>query len=245
MPRGQWLRAPGRNWTPDKLLQLADLLAEGETDAAIARIFGKTVTAVRLARKRHGLPSRRKLLMTQRAVEAAMGIPDSGKAVAGWIKRGWLRARVGERVGRHRERYVTREALYDFLADPRYWHVWRPERIRDAQLRLWARELRLDNYIRIGEAAQRLGVGHSAVNCYINAGLLPARRWGNWWVRESDVAAFTPPCERSKKGMALRWTHTERRTLARMRRGGASFRQIAETLGRSPGSVYKASRVRA
>jgi len=198
MPKGQWLRRT--NWTPDRLLALEELLARGLTDDAIAVRLGKTVNAVCLARKRHGIPCRRKLISTQRGISRLMGV-SCQKTVACWIKRGWLRSRRGARIGRHFERYVSREQLLTFLENPAHWHVWRPGLITEPSLRAWALDMRTVRYLCSGEVGRLLSVHHSTVNTWIGKGLLPAQRWGNWWIRESDLAGFIPPGERSKHGM--------------------------------------------
>lgn len=240
MPKGHW---PGRrNWTPAELLELQELLSHGLTDDRIAHSLGRTALAIRLARKRHGIVGRRQLFLTTRGVAKAIGVRCS-KTVAKWIRRGWLRARKGQQVGPHHEYYVAREALYDFLQDRRYWHVWRPDRIEDPEIKDWAAERRLERYLRPGEVAARLCVHQHAVNQWIHKGLLPAYRWGNWWLKESDVEAFRLPCERSRKGMIeRRWTPQERLRLWAFRNAGCSWKQIGEALGRSVGSVSSAWR---
>ena len=187
-------------WTSGRLLELEEMLAHGVNDDAIARALGRTVNGIRLARKRHGLHSRRQHLMTVTAVAYAMGVPCS-KSVAEWIRRGWLPAQRGPRVGLGRERYVTLEALYDFIQNREYWPAWRPERIRDARVQEWVRGLHRERYLRSGEVAARFFVGHASVNEWIHKGLLPAIRWGNWWVAESDLTGFKAPCERRRNGL--------------------------------------------
>src|SRR3990167_9577322 len=98
----------GPTWTNESLLDLEDLLAAGATDQAVARRLGRTVTAVRVARKRYGVPCRRRLIMTQRGVARLMGV-GCGKTVSRWIEEGWLRSRPGASLGNGRERYVTRD----------------------------------------------------------------------------------------------------------------------------------------
>ena len=196
--KGHW---PGRgNWTPDRLLELEELLSSGLTDKVIARRMGKSITAVHVARKRYGVPCRRRLIMTQRGVARLMGI-GCAKTISRWIAEGWLRGRPGEVLGNGRECYVTREDLLAFLDDPAHWHIWRSERITEAGLRSWAEEKR-GRYLSVGQVAGRLNVVAGTVWNYIQRGLLPACRWGNWWVREDDLEGFVPPCERPRRRAA-------------------------------------------
>lgn len=145
----------GPNWTKDRLIELEKLLTNGMTDEAIGRQLGRTVNAIRLARRHHGIPGRRQLLMTTTAVAKAMGIPCA-KTVSEWIRRGWLRARKGQWVGRYRERYVTEEALYDFLTDPQYGMAWEPKRIRDRRIKGWLKGIPREKWLRTGEVAAQL-----------------------------------------------------------------------------------------
>jgi len=190
----------GPNWTADQVLTLEEMLAEGVSDRAIARHLGRSVTAIHVARKRYGVPCRRRLIMTQRGVARLMGIACS-KTVSRWINEGWLRARAGAVLGNGRERYVIRDDLLRFLEDPARWHVWRPEPITDPDLRAWATEIRA-HYLTVGEVARRLKVGGGTVNAWIHKGLLPACRWGNWLVREDALIGFVPPCERPRRRTA-------------------------------------------
>ena len=235
MSKGCW---PGRgNWTADRLLELEQLLARGLTDDAIAVRLGKTVNAVCLARKRHGIPCRRKLIMTQRGVSRLMGV-SCQKTVSAWIRRGWLHSRRGARIGHHFERYITREQLLTFLECPAHWHVWKPERITEPNLRDWALDMRTVRYLRPGEIAQRFFVHHKTVNTWIGKGLLPAQRWGNWWVRESDLEGFELPCNRSKRGRQRRcFSQSERLRIWQMREQGETWQEVADALNRPLGSV--------
>jgi len=59
------------------VLLLEELLASGSTDEKIARQMGKTVTAVRMARKNHRLLCRRRLIMTLSAVVTGTEIRET------------------------------------------------------------------------------------------------------------------------------------------------------------------------
>jgi hypothetical protein len=81
-------------------------------------------------------------------------------------------------------------------------------------------------------------VQHSAVNNWVHDGHLPATRWGNWWVKESDLAGFVPPCERSKTGLTpRRFTDDEDAAMVRLRAEGKTLDAIAAAQGRAIGSI--------
>jgi len=240
MPKGY---SPSRNnWTNAERCAVEEGIADGLPLAAIAKRIGRSTTAVEVYCKRN---LRRRLRRPYSACATArlLGIGD-GKTVERWARFGWLCATRHVRAGGGRRLAITHDALLTFIEDERYWHVWSPERIRERRLREYASEQRaavgaLGRWLTPGEAARRLGVGHAAVNDYIRRALLPARRWGNWRIRESDLAAFVSLCERSKRGIpAVRFTPTEDARLIAMRAGGATWTAIAAALGRSIGSVY-------
>jgi hypothetical protein len=234
MPKGYY---GDRNWTGAQLLTLEEGLALGWTDERIARAIGRSVTSVQLARKRRGW---RKPRLSAQAVAETMGKPCS-KPVTKWIQRGWLTACKGERVGPSRKWVILQEDLIAFLENPEYWPAWKPERITLPWLREWALSIRQERWLSTGGVAKRLHVGHSAVHAWIQRGLLPAKRWGNWWVSESALAGFEPPCNRSKAGLTVRRFSKAERVHVHSRRGhGAKWQDIAADLNRSISSVFGA-----
>jgi hypothetical protein len=230
-------RAP--RWTPAEVAKLEELLSHGLSDAEIGQRLGRSDNAVNIARKRHGIPSRHKQLLTSRRVADRLGLGCS-KKVAYWIKRGFLRGRRAAGAGRYRMWLVEEDALLAFMEDPRYWHMWTPERVKDSGEREWATEIRKERYLSTGEVGRRLGVVSNAVLSWIQRGCLPAKRWGNWMVKESDLEGFIPPYERSRLGgTAKRFTHDEDHRLLVLRvEGGMSWTQIAGELDRAVSSVF-------
>jgi len=237
-PDGKVVRTRWR-WSEADLMTLEDMICAGRTDAQIGRVLACTTTAIRVVRKRRGIPCRRKVLHSANTIAKRLGIPCS-KTVTWWLREGYLKGRRGQRCGLNRSWYVTEEALLDFLADARYWHLWGPERIQDANLRQWVTEARNGAlFLTTGEVAARLSVAHATVHSYIQKGLLPAVRRGNWLIRAADLVGFVLPCERSKKGISnRRFTTDEDERLVSLRGVGRSWPQIAKDLGRSVGSVY-------
>lgn len=187
-----WRKRP-RWWTPDRLFTLADLIERGLTDAQIAAELETTADAVQLARKRHGIQPRSAHLLSCRAVADLLGIGCS-KKIRHLIRLKWLRGRRGQQWGPHRQWYIRREDVLAFLEHSDYWHVWSPEHITDSIIREWAIEMRVGvRFLTPGQVAWRMCVGVGAVNDWIHRGWLPARKWGNWWVLESDLDRFELP----------------------------------------------------
>ena len=227
-----------KRWTEDELLQLEQLIGRGLSDEAIGKRLGATAVAVNIARKRHGIAPRGRVLLTARTVAARLGVGCS-KTIAWWIKQGWLQGRKGQRCGKNRMWYVSEDALQEFLEDERYWHLWDPARITDSDWRTWAYHQRTVRFLTTREVGDRFAVCHSTVHDWIQRGLLPAVRHGNWLIREIDLAGFVPPCERPKTGLRLkRYSANEDRWLRYLLRQGSTVEEIAGTLERNSGSIY-------
>ncbi len=228
-----------REWTPERLAALDDLLDQGLSDVQIARRLGGAPRAVELARKRHGLEPRCARVITGHWAAALLGF-RCAKKVAKLVRRGAIRGSHGWRQGPYRVLMIDRLAIYDYLADPAWWHTWEPEWLTDADMRSWASEVRpaAARFLTTGAVARRLSVTPGAIKAYIARGELPARQWGNWLVDERDLVGFVPPCERPRTGRIHRlpkrpWTAAEQRLLLTCRANGERWGRIAERLGRT------------
>lgn len=223
-------------WSAEDLLRLEELLARGWTDRKIGEDLGCSAVAVVVARKRNRIPPRRRFLLSARAVARRLGLSCS-KPVAQWIKAGYLKARRCQGAGPHRMWYVTEDALLRFLEDIRYWHLWSPG-VLEPSLGSWVAEMRNGvRFLTTREAGRVLCVSHYSVRRYIQAGLLPAVRCGNWLVGESDLHGFVLPCERSKKGKRpRRFSPQEDVQLVSLRMEGKRLAEIAGCLRRPLGS---------
>lgn len=227
-----------RFWTVERLSAVEEGIELGRTDETMARQLGCSKNAVQIARKRHGIASRSSVLLSARSVQERMGIGCS-KTVTRWIKAGWLKGKRGQHVGPHRMWYVREEALLNFLENPEYWHVWSPERITDIELRQWAIEERGYRYLSVGDVARRFFVGVGAVNDWISFGRFPAKKYGNWWVKECDLEGFVPPNERSKAGYRQsRFSIEDDQRLLTMRADGMGWTAISRVLDRPISSVF-------
>jgi hypothetical protein len=232
-------RRRARVWTPERLFALDELIRLGRTDVQIGRALGVTAEAVNIARKKGGLPCRSLVLLSARTVAERLGV-GCEKTIPRWIARGWLRGSRGQRRGPNRQWYLTEEALWDFVANPAAWHAWDAARITDADLRAYAVDVRGgERWLTPGEVADQCFVTVAAVNTWVRAGIIPARRYGNWRIRESDLVGFVPPNQRERRGVSChRFTAAEDAGLVAMRGAGMTWQAIGEAMARPLGSVY-------
>lgn len=219
-------------WTLERQWRLAEYLERGMSYELIAKKFGVSREAVRLARKDYGIRSPYKMHLSAQDIAKLLGM-DWSHAVGRWIKAGWLKGRK-LRFGKRGWYSVRYSSFIAFLENPEHHHRWHPDRITDLSLREWAREIWTGPFLTQGEVAWRLCVDRGTVHTWIQRGLLPAVRNGNWVVRESDLEGFTVPSHIPRTGRIRQWTPEEDETVIRMRADGASWSEIGRKLDRWP-----------
>lgn len=83
--------------------------------------------------------------------------------------------------------------VYRWAVQPRNWIYFKAERVRDAHLRRLvelAQERWKDEWWTVGQVEDYHKLTDGLVRKHIQKGLLPAVRWGNWWVRKSDAMNY-------------------------------------------------------
>lgn len=199
-------RAPCKPWTIADKSKLAAMIDTGYSYDRIASRLGRTRGAVITECKRHYLRiTTSDTTLSARAVAELLGLGCS-KIVARWIRRGWLKARNAGSKTRPLWR-IDRCDLDTFLENESVWMAWEPSLIRDSALREWATELRhgRPRWLPIGEVAQRYHVEWRAVGVWIRRGWLPGVRYGNWWLRESDLIGWVVPGDRPHTDAPMDW----------------------------------------
>lgn len=198
MPKGVYKTNPAHNWTEQQRLAVMLGVAYGLPSSTVAKRIGRTATAVDVFVKRNHLSRKHHGPHSGRDVARLLGVGCS-KTVTRWVHNGWLKGHSRLRHGPTKMLSVLHDDLLTFLEDPRYWHVWQPERITDAALRQYTQALRTVTYLTPGQVAARFSVCAGAVNDWIHWDILPAKRYGNWRIAEHDVRNFTPPCMRKRQ----------------------------------------------
>lgn len=162
-------------------------------------------------------PSKAPEILTAEQVSWGLGM-GCGKSVHRLMDDGLMPHRkLPEKDAKNRSttRIIDRQALLLWMLKPEHWIYFRPERVGELRsqgaraiserydFQFWedARELVLkaraawkDEWITPGQAAAAIGfknprTGAHSINSAIHAGNLKAFRWGNWWIRRSDLPA--------------------------------------------------------
>lgn len=181
------------DWTPEEKQFVRDNFRH-MSDKELAQALGRTTVGVRLYRKRHlsDLPPRQHdaALPTAREVARLLGM-GCAKSVVRLIEEGLL---PGQPLPVDRLMWgVPRSALIRFAVNPENWIYFKPERVRDPYIKrlIQLRQARWqDEWWRPGQVAAYHGCTQQGVNACIHEGRLPAKRWGNWWIKRSDAVAL-------------------------------------------------------
>lgn len=184
------------------------------SEEEIAAHLGRTLASLdnHIKREMHLVaPSKDPRILT--AEHIAMGLGMDGKSVHRLIDTGRM---PGRRLpGNDVTRVVDRMALLLWISEPLHWIYFKTDRVGAMRTRgkrggmtdvydfeFWedarevvdyAREQWKDEWLTPGQASRIIGINPALkahnVNRAIHVGNLPAVRWGNWWIRRSDLPA--------------------------------------------------------
>jgi hypothetical protein len=188
-----------KHWTDREIARLKTLLVHGYTHPQIASLLGRTRESVAPKARELGYHNRCQVeAWTATQVARMLGYADE-RPVVRWIAIGWLPAR-NVRDGKSPLWIIQKPALYDFLCNDAYWFAWQPEKIVDSAMRRWTLEMRAGRprWLTTREVAQRYCVELQTVLWWIKHGQLKATHHGFYYIRETDLDGFVPPCMREK-----------------------------------------------
>jgi hypothetical protein len=178
------------------------LIDDGYSYDHIARRLRRSPLAVRVkCKKLNYRLLHTRAAMTARDAQRLLGTRCS-KTVTRWITDYGLKARNGGEPKRSLWRIQWLD-LMEWLEEPTHWMAYDPAKVAERTLREHLTEIRAGQprWLTVGEVARRYSVSVKAVIQWREKGLLPMTRYGNWYVRESDLDGFVAPCERSKVGI--------------------------------------------
>lgn len=226
-------------WTTDDDRFLRDHLLT-MTDKEIGAALGRTENAVHLRRERDlCLPARSKQpgCLTGNRMADVLGVDVH--TIMRLVALGLLP--VGRTVGKRGIFVIRRQTLYRWAINPMRWPYFQPwrGRVTDPHLRrLIARQMVRwgDEWLTPGQAAELCGVSSNDVNRYIRTGRLSGVRWGNWWVRRSDLNGLTFYKGRGANHPNV-WNGKADACLLRLRAAGLTYSEIGQRMN------WKMSRV--
>lgn len=175
-------------WTAQEEHRLVEMVEQHHSFSAIGRTLNRSVGAVRIRAVRLNV-SHLFAGIGKPINSMALVLGVDSKTVTWWVNRGYLKAHDAgtERRSRGRQRIIEWDDLEAFLENEEHWCLWEPERIKDAGLRAWTREMRAGiTFLTIGQAAERLCVTHFTVNRAIREGRLRGYRGKPNWMVRSD-----------------------------------------------------------
>ena len=93
--------------------------------------------------------------------------------------------------------------LMEWLEESTHWMCYDPAKVTERTLREHLTEIRQGQprWLAVGDVAARYHVGVGTVAQWREKGILPMVRYGNYWVRESELDGFVPPAQRSLAGI--------------------------------------------
>lgn len=188
-----------RPWTPDEDAYLSSQIGR-LTLAQIGEAIGRSENAVKVRQVRKQLPSASKRPGRYTGHQAGHILGLDIHAVCALHRRGILRFDV--LPGEKGILSIRRVSLWVWAVNPEHWIYILPARVRDVRLRRLI-ELRAarwdDEWWTTGQVERYYGLaGSTTVTAAIHRGRIPARRWGNWWIKRSDALAHP---FRTGKGM--------------------------------------------
>ena len=174
-------------WTPEETAFVRQNLGP-MTYEEIGKTLGRSGDAVKIrkARKMISAPSKRPGYLTGNQVARLFRVDIH--SVMRWHKRKIMPFEIlpGERGIMS----VHIRTVYRWAVQPQNWIYFKADRVRDAHLRrlvALAQERWGDEWWTVGQVTDYFGLTDGLVQTHIQKGLLPAVRWGNWWVRKSDA----------------------------------------------------------
>lgn len=219
----------GAQWSQDEEIYLREQIGK-LTYAEIGAALGRSEAAIKIRQVRKGMPaaSKRPGWVTGHGAAKRLGVDIH--AIMRLTERGILphEALPGKR-GILSIRLVT---LYRWAVNPGNWIYFKLEKMGDARLRRLVerrRERWEDAWWGTGRVADWHGVEHTDVQRFIEAGKLPAVKWGNWWVKRSDATRAGLRFPKGKgAGHALVWSEA-----------GDEFMLLATAVGLSASATSK------
>ena len=168
----------GRRWTQQEDWELQALADQSLHINKIAKRLHRTSSSVQHRMRELGIQRIQKNTHTYTLAQVSRILQVGIGSVGRWVSNGLLRASLirmlhdKKRRGYHR---IDALDLYDFLANPRHWHLYRLEHVTDEFLRrdLVAVHRETPRWLYVRDLAERFTVSDHAVLSWCSLGKIP------------------------------------------------------------------------
>ena len=171
----------GRHWTQQEDWELRNLIDQNLSIDIIAKRLHRTVLAVQKRLNDHGIQRIHRNNSIYTVAQVGRILQVGIYCITRWIDHKLLKAK---RIPRRKDKKsqsprsfyrIDSLDLYDFLADPRHWHLYRVADITDEFLRrdLVAVHRETPRWLYINDIAERYGVSLGGVRHWCNLGKIP------------------------------------------------------------------------
>ena len=177
-------------WTAEETAFVRDHLGTmtlAEIGAAIGR--SENAVKIRIVRKQIPVASKRPGYLTGHQLAKLFRVDVH--AVMAWKERGIMD--IDTLPGNREIMSVHIDTVYRWAVKWENWIYFKVERLRDTHLRRLvelAQKRWGDEWWTIGQVARYHGISSNAINARIRRGSVPAKQWGNWYMRKSDAVAM-------------------------------------------------------
>lgn len=196
----------GRYWTQQEDWELRNLIDQNLSIDIIAKRLHRTVQAVQKRLNNHDIQRIHRNNSIYTVAQVGRILQVGIYSITRWIDQGLLKAkriprRKDNKKGQSRSFYrIDSFDLYDFLADPRHWHLYRVADITDELLRrdLVAVHRETPRWWYINDVAERYGVSLGGVRHWCNLGKIPYELVVRTYVFDpAKLANWVPPYKSS------------------------------------------------
>jgi len=212
-----WLAAHGRKvyvlrrsntrnqqpkWTPEEKEFLRNNI-HLMTKEEIGRTLGRTENSIKIkmVRFQFAAPSKREGFLTGNMAAHTLGVDIH--SIMKMCERGILP--FTQLPGPRHIIQISELRLTMWAINPEHWIYFKTANMQDLHLRrlvTLAQSRWNDEWLRIGQAAAELGVDDRCLNIRIHKGSLPAKDWGNWWIKRSDLKGIDIPSGKGCPGVS-------------------------------------------
>lgn len=194
-------RYPRRLWTPQDTAQLIEAVLEGLAPRGLVRRLRRSEMSIKSqVAKLGGFQAiRDSAICAVYDMSTLLRLLDQPHhVVCYWRRQGWIP--LQRRATPRSQRWaIEQDVLLGWIQDPRYWMLYDPAAITDPDWRdeaLRARAAVPWRWVRLSDAIAARGYGPAVMATWVKR-LRSATHMSNaWWVHDTEVAAFVPPCER-------------------------------------------------